>query len=143
MAVAIMVTNDCSSNGCVSPILQQPELTYPCGANEAEAIQEPADLSPEPKFRCPSCGQPMLFGCVVRPTGRYPGLHQLCSGFIQVVCTSKSMTKKGRPLSYNCESHSFFVINITCLFTHPRLNISTNSLLEEAEPISVWIRLVS
>jgi hypothetical protein len=61
--------------GCrkrLAGLRQQLELTYPCCANEAESTQEPADLSPEPKLCCPNCGQPLLFQCMIQPTGRCP-----------------------------------------------------------------------
>ena len=61
--------------GCrkrLAGLRQRLELTHPCCANEAESTQVPADLSPEPKLCCPSCGQPLLFRCEIQPTGRCP-----------------------------------------------------------------------
>jgi uncharacterized protein (DUF983 family) len=39
---------------------------------EPESMSEPADATPEPNLRCPSCGQPMLFQRAIQPTGRCP-----------------------------------------------------------------------
>lgn len=61
--------------GCrkrLTALRQQLELTYPYCANQADATQEPADSSSEPKLCCPGCGQPMLFKCEIQPTGRCP-----------------------------------------------------------------------
>jgi hypothetical protein len=51
---------------------QQLELTQPGCAQESDATPEPEDLLPEPRLRCPNCGQPLLFRRMIQPTGRCP-----------------------------------------------------------------------
>ena len=51
---------------------QQLEQKYPESLAESEATPDQADSTPEPKLRCPSCGQPMLFQRAIQPTGRCP-----------------------------------------------------------------------
>jgi hypothetical protein len=61
--------------GCrkrLASLRQRLELTYPYCANEADATQEPADLSPEPKLCCPNCGRPLMFQHAIQPTGCCP-----------------------------------------------------------------------
>ena len=61
--------------GCrkrLAALRQQLEQKYPENFGASEATPEPADLTPEPKVCCPSCGQPMLFQRAILPTGRCP-----------------------------------------------------------------------
>jgi hypothetical protein len=61
--------------GCrkrLAALRQQLEQKYPENFGASEATPEPADSTPEPKLRCPSCGQPMLLQRAIQPTGRCP-----------------------------------------------------------------------
>jgi hypothetical protein len=61
--------------GCRKRLLalrQQIEQEYPENLEESEATPEPADLTPESKLCCPSCGQLLLFQRIIQPTGRCP-----------------------------------------------------------------------
>lgn len=51
---------------------QQLEQEYPENLEKSEATAEPANATPEPKLRCPSCGQPLLLQRTIQPTGRCP-----------------------------------------------------------------------
>jgi len=61
--------------GCrnrLAALRQQLEQKYPENLGKSEAAPEPANSTPEPKLRCPSCGQPLLFQRTIQPTGRCP-----------------------------------------------------------------------
>ena len=63
--------------GCrkrLATLRQQLEKAHPnsMSADEPESALEPAEATPEPKLRCPSCGQPLQFQRTIQPTGRCP-----------------------------------------------------------------------
>ena len=61
--------------GCrkrLAVLRQRLEQEYPENLGKSEASPEPAETTAEPKLRCPSCGQMMLFQRTIQPTGRCP-----------------------------------------------------------------------
>jgi hypothetical protein len=61
---------DCRKS--LAALRRQLEQKYPGNLGVLETTPEPADSDPQPKLCCPSCGQPMLFRCEIKPTGRCP-----------------------------------------------------------------------